>query len=218
MPRIRKSPLRMLAAPVVASIMLGLAVSVGAVGPFNDEPAGPRSLPGDRLPPFAMLDETGALPPPPPLPPGARHPGHGNPPSPAVPGPDLDHAMALALAALRACEADGYRVEVAVIDSQGEPRAMLASDGSSGSVFVAARKAIVSLEFAMTSSQAAQAIESNPDLRTRVTPAMFVVGGAVPIVQDGEVIGALGVSGAVGAVVGQQDEACANAALGASLD
>ena len=41
-----------------------------ADSPFHDKPATPRSLPGDNLPPFAMLDDGGRLVPVPPLPAG----------------------------------------------------------------------------------------------------------------------------------------------------
>ncbi len=90
---------------------------------------------------------------------------------------------------------------------------MLLAEGSRGSVFVAMRKALVAREFGVPSSQAATMIEADPAQLERVTPAMFVVGGGVPIIRDGELIGALGVSGAAGQVIGQQDEACAQAAL-----
>jgi uncharacterized protein GlcG (DUF336 family) len=42
---------------------------------------------------------------------------------------------------------------------------------------------------------------------------MFVEGGALPILEKGQVIGAIGVSGAAGAPIGHQDEVCAAAGL-----
>ena len=47
----------------------------------------------------------------------------------------------------------------------------------------------------------------------KVTPAMFVEGGALPIRRGGKVIGAIGVSGAAGKIIGRQDEICAAAGL-----
>ena len=47
----------------------------------------------------------------------------------------------------------------------------------------------------------------------RVTPNMFVEGGALPIRIGDQVIGAIGVSGAGGTVIGRQDELCAAAGL-----
>jgi uncharacterized protein GlcG (DUF336 family) len=40
-----------------------------------------------------------------------------------------------------------------------------------------------------------------------------VEGGALPIMVGGEVIGAIGVSGAAGSPIGHQDEVCAQAGL-----
>ena len=91
---------------------------------------------------------------------------------------------------------------------------MLTADGSDGShVFVAMRKALTALTFKMPSSLANQRVPNDRSLLSRVTPNMFVEGGAVPIELGGEVIGAIGVSGAGGTVIGQQDEVCASAAL-----
>lgn len=200
----------------LASLAIGFSVNsaIAAKGPFNDQPAGPRSLPGDLLPPFAMLDARGELPPPPPLPEGAIHAGPGSPPESKAPGPNLDQALMFARAAVKACGEGGHRVGATVIDSAGEARAMLTADGSDGShVFVAMRKALVALEFAMPSSQAATLVANDTAQLERVTPAMFVEGGAVPILRGGQVIGAIGVSGAAGKVIGAQDEACAMAGL-----
>jgi uncharacterized protein GlcG (DUF336 family) len=50
-------------------------------------------------------------------------------------------------------------------------------------------------------------------LLARVKPNMFVMGGAIPIMQGDTVIGAIGVSGAGGVPFGHQDEVCAAAGL-----
>ena len=91
---------------------------------------------------------------------------------------------------------------------------MLTADGSDGShVFVAMRKALTALQFQMPSSKANELVPKNPSLLTRVTPNMFVEGGALPIAMDKEIVGAIGVSGAGGAPIGRQDEVCAAAGL-----
>jgi uncharacterized protein GlcG (DUF336 family) len=101
-----------------------------------------------------------------------------------------------------------------VVDSVGEARALLTADGSDGShVFVAMRKAITALEFKSSSAQALERVLKDETLLKRVTPAMFVEAGAVPIVADGEVIGAIGASGAAGEPIGHQDELCAQAGV-----
>ncbi len=191
------------------------ATAVGAaVGPFGDKPESPRSLPADNLPPFRMLDAQGNLPPIPPPPPGGLHHGPGSGPESTAAGPTLKQALAAAQAAIETCQAAGYRVGVAVIDSVGEARAMLTSDGADGShVFVGARKALTALGFKVSSAQAADLIGNDKTLLARVQPNMFVMGGALPIVREGQTIGAIGVSGAGGTPFGHQDELCAAAGL-----
>ena len=181
---------------------------------FHDKPASARSLPADNLPPFGMLDDNGHLVPMPPIPAGALHRGPGAAPESTARGPTLLLAIEAARAAVDSCAMAGYRVGATVVDSVGEARAMLTADGSDGShVFVAMRKALTALIFKMPSSGANQRVANDPTLLARVTPNMFVEGGALPIEMDGEVIGAIGVSGAGGTVIGQQDEVCAAAGL-----
>jgi uncharacterized protein GlcG (DUF336 family) len=200
-------------ASFVALALLAVATTQ-ADSPFHDKPASPRSLPGDNLPPFAMLDDTGHLTPVPNIPASALHRGPGAPPESNAKGPGLDLAVAAAQAAVAACAQAGYRIGATVIDSAGEARAMLTADGSDGShVFVAMRKAITALAFKMPSSQAQQAVSRDAKLLAKVTPAMFVEGGAIPIKVHEEVIGAIGASGAAGSPIGHQDELCARAGL-----
>lgn len=199
--------------------LLALALSGSALGqsPFHEEPSGPRALPGDRLPPFAMLTDTGDLPLDlPPLPPDAHHPEPFGPPESTVPAPGLAEALRAAQAAVDACGQIGFRVGVTVVDSAGEARAMLTADGSDGShVFVAQRKALVAVAFDRPSSEVSAMLHDPTVDRSRVTLAMFVEGGAVPIRREGRVIGAIGVSGAAGFPIGQRDETCARAGLAA---
>lgn len=202
---------------VLGGIALCLATAGWAQSPFHEEPSGPRALPGDRLPPFAMLDDAGNLPLDlPPLPPGAAHPQPFGPPESTVPAPSLAEALRAAQAALEACGRDGFRIGVTVVDSAGEARAMLTADGSDGShVFVAQRKALVAVAFDKPSGEVSDLLHVEGADRSRVTLAMFVEGGAVPIHRAGQVIGAIGVSGAAGFPIGQRDEACARAGLAA---
>src|SRR5579862_3046952 len=61
-----------------------LASLAGGASPFHDKPASPQSLPGDNLPPFAMLDANGRLIPVPDIPASALHRGPGEPPESAA--------------------------------------------------------------------------------------------------------------------------------------
>ncbi|KUR71240.1 hypothetical protein AQZ52_11275 [Novosphingobium fuchskuhlense] len=118
-----------------------------------------------------------------------------------------------------ACAAKGYAVGAAVVDSKGEARAMLSGERADGShVFVAMRKAQVAIAFGMPSSAARDLVARDPAQLTKVTPTMFVEGGAVPLYMMGELMGAVAVSGAAGPVIGAADEACAREALRAVPD
>ncbi len=193
---------------LAASAQLAQAASDG---PLHARPASPRSLPADNVPPFGIVNDDGNLIP---LPAPASSGGRAGPsaePESTAPGPTLIQAVAAARAAVDSCAAAGFRVGAAVVDSVGEARAMLTADGSDGShVFIAMRKALTALRFEMPSSQVSGLAAKDSELLARVTPNMFVAGGAVPIMRNGEAIGAIGVSGAGRA---HGDEDCAIAGL-----
>jgi len=203
----------------IAAVAMGLALLL-SLATRAAAPSSPRSLPADNLPSFGILDELGNLIPPPTSSAGNPHHAANAEPESDAPGPPLALAVEAARAAIEACAAAGYRVGAAVIDSVGEARALLSADGSDGShVFIAMRKALTALRFEMPSSQASEVVPRDPELLARVTPNMFVAGGAVPIMHNGDAIGAIGVSGAGGRSgtitggIGRQDEACAVAGL-----
>jgi uncharacterized protein GlcG (DUF336 family) len=174
----------------------------------RDKRVDARSLPGDNLPPFGMLDEKGQLVPMPPEFVGRRHAPTSVPES-KVPSPTLDVAIAAARAAVADCTSRGYLGAATVVDSAGEARAMLSADGADGShVFVAQRKAITAVAFKTSSAEARDWVAKDPTLLKHVTPAMFVNFGAFPLVSKGTLIGAIGYSGG-------DDEACAKAGLAA---
>jgi uncharacterized protein GlcG (DUF336 family) len=194
-------------------ILAALFAAVLAQPPENrppDKPASPASLPGDTLPPFGMLDSNGKFTPPPPRPTGGTARATRRPPV-SIRGPALDLAIEGARAAVDTCAAGGFYIGATVIDTSGQPRAAVEAEGSDGGhVYVAVRKALVALTFKMPSSQAAMAVQTDKALLARVTPNMFVMEGAVPLMAGSEIIGAIGASGAAG---GDQDEACAIAGL-----
>jgi uncharacterized protein GlcG (DUF336 family) len=199
---------------ILVTLAVVIAAAAIAESPFHETLSGPRALPSDRMPPFGMLDDAGHLPGPPPLPPGVHLPGPHSPPETTAPSLSMDDAVRAVRAAVNFCSAAGYHTGGAVVDAQGEARAMMNADGADGShVFVGMRKAEVSVVFGMSSAHARDAIAKEPALLKRVTPAMFVEGGALPIWRFGKLIGAIGVSGAAGTPIGHQDEVCAMAGL-----
>jgi uncharacterized protein GlcG (DUF336 family) len=155
-----------------------------AAGPEDDKPASPRSLPTDALPPFGMLDDNGHLvpvPSPAAMAAAAASEPAAPPPRAAAPGPSLELATQGARAAVEACAKQGVAIAVAVIDSQGKPRAMLMAEGSIGSVFVAMRKAVAALTFRMPTSELGAKLPKDKALLARMTPVMFISGGGLPI-------------------------------------
>lgn len=199
---------------VSGAAIIGLAWSAA---PPVDRPASPRSLPTDGLPPFGMLDDSGRLIPVPSAMPA--RPDRATPPVvPARPaivaGLSLDMATRAVRAAVDACARDGYLIAATVIDSAGNPRASLMAEGSAGSIFVAMRKAVTALGYRMPSSEVSALLPQDEALLKRMTPVMFIAGGGLPILRGGEVVGAIGSSGAHGqGPIGRQDEICAQAGL-----
>jgi uncharacterized protein GlcG (DUF336 family) len=201
---------RMATAAAVALFAAAAASAAGWVHiNYQDKPAGPRSLPGDNLPPFGMLDDSGKLIPDPPRPAGAPGPGqHERKPESEQPGPSLEIAVAGAEAAIAECRRQGAYGAATVVDAAGDARAMLSADGADGShVFVAQRKAITALEFELPGLKVKElAKQGDPKILSRITPNMFVQFGGYPITSKGKVIGAIGYSGGI-------DEPCAIAGL-----
>ena len=207
--RIHKTATPLLLALLVTS---AIAIVANGQGRLHDRPSGPYALTGDTLPPFGMIAEDGRFTPSPYEMPAGLHPGPAGVPESDAAGPSLKLAMRAAQAAIDACQAAGFPIGAAVIDSAGQPRALLNADTTDGSHgFVAMRKAAVALAFGQPSSQVEQALRTDARLQARVTRAMFVAGGAVPIVARGKTIGAIGASGAAGRIIGEQDERCARA-------
>ena len=108
----------------------------------------------------------------------------------------------------------GVRVAIAVVDARGDLWAMVRLDGSRWTTSeVCQGKAFASATFGRPSGELAERANS-PVLRAvsmmqggRIIPAQ----GAVPIIQGGEVIGGIGVSGAAS----HEDEEIARAGLDA---
>lgn len=121
----------------------------------------------------------------------------------------LDAARTIAEGAIERCRADGYKVSVSVIDSGGLLKAFLRDDGNGPhTISLSRRKAFTALTFKRTSAEFAKARAGNPSA-PQIEGTVAAAGG-VPIRAGGEVIGAIGVSGAPG---GEKDEACANAGI-----
>lgn len=154
----------------------------------------PTRLPGDLPPPpLAVL----------------LHPPTNRPLEPAdtTPAPPMALALEAAQAAIAACAVDHLRIGVAVTDAAGQLRVGLTAEGvAPGAIYHAVRKDLAAITFRAPTSEVQARFRSDP-----ATPGlesnMTVNPGAVPLIVDDRVIGAIGASGATA----QQDEACASA-------
>lgn len=143
---------------------------------------------------------------PPPINPGA--------PRTPVASPSLAFSIKAAKAAIARCQSEGFAIRVAVSNSVGGLVVAMQAEGAfPGRTYKAVRKNLVAIEFG-TASSAVRAKLRSSDFATvvRTRPNMTLLGGAIPLMADGKMIGAIGVSGAP---AGEIDEVCALA--GAAL-
>jgi len=123
----------------------------------------------------------------------------------------LNGAQRAIEAAIRAADGLGVSVCIAVCDSGGNPVASARMDGAPLlSMDIATNKAWTVTQFnGMPTSQWWSVIEGEPSLVHGIThtPRLVVFGGGEPIVLDGTVAGAVGVSGGSA----EQDTAIATA-------
>jgi uncharacterized protein GlcG (DUF336 family) len=136
------------------------------------------------------------------------------PPPVRAKGPPIATAMAVAQAALAACQAGGFKVSVLVVDSIGEPVVLLVDDGASPRTPAAARtKTATVIRYRLASGDVLARANADAALAAEIKadPAIGVARlGGLPILSGGEIVGALGVGGAP---AGEKDEDCAKAGL-----
>lgn len=117
-------------------------------------------------------------------------------------------------AAVTHAEALGIRINVAVTDASGVLAGFLRMPGAFlHSIDIAIDKAYTSASFGFPTSQWAQILAGDEVLRLGLPlrPRLVVFGGGLPIVEAGQRIGGIGVSGGSA----EQDEDCARAGLAA---
>jgi uncharacterized protein GlcG (DUF336 family) len=126
-------------------------------------------------------------------------------------------AIEAASEALKACEANGYQVSVAVVDTAGETRVFLKGDRSTvHTKETAFRKAYTLATLGPifgfdTLGPFAEKMKANPFQASFLTiPNVILLPGAAAAKAKGEIVAAIGVGGAPG---GEKDEACAVAGL-----
>ncbi len=129
----------------------------------------------------------------------------------------LDEAKALAAAAFADADGHGWPVTVCVVDVRGLVVYQERQDGARAFTSTAAEgKAVASAFTGLDSAVLEELARSNPTGPTLASSARtggryVAARGGLPLVRDGDVVGAIGVSGATG----DQDAASARAAVDA---
>ena len=147
---------------------------------------------------------------------GAQTPAAQAPPPPPpnapVPGPTLPEAQKAIAAAQAAATKIGVNLSCAVVDSRGDLIALQRMDKARFyTTDIARGKALMSAMFGQPSANFAQLANSPwfANLNTSAQGRLYPVQGAVPIMRNNQVLGAIGCSGAAS----QQDEDAAKAGL-----
>ena len=169
---------------------------------------------GTAQPAGSVMGTFGSGPPPTPPPPGA--PAAAPRPRTPARGPSIDLAYEAAKAAIASCT--GKPIGVAIVDKSGQAKLVYIPDGSvTDNAATAMRKANTALLIGAPSNQLYARATADKTLAAKVlnNPNYIIWGGGLPITVNGEVIGAIGVSG--GGPEGI-DDGCAKAALDAIQD
>ena len=128
-----------------------------------------------------------------------------------LPHKDLSLAAALATGAVDHCKAEGYAVSVAVVGREAQSLVHLRGDGSSPhSMENSFRRAYTALTYRAPSGSVEKRVRNDPGDQLVHLHEVIAAQGGLPVIVDGDVIGAVAVSGSPG---GDKDEACAKAGL-----
>jgi uncharacterized protein GlcG (DUF336 family) len=135
-------------------------------------------------------------------------------PNPYGPGVRVETARRIAAAASREAAANGWTVAVAVVDPAGDLVLFERMDGTQlGSVQVAIEKARCAARFKRPTRSWEEALHGGRAAVLSV-PGVVAVDGGSPLLAGDEIVGAVGVSGALPA----QDGRCAEAGARALVD
>ena len=126
-------------------------------------------------------------------------------------------ALKLAQATQKACRDQDYQVTVAVVDRAGLLQVLLRDQlAGNFTVAIAQRKATTAAGFRQSTLGLARQLGSRSELRALDREAeILLVGGGVPVEYNGQVVGALGISGAP---TPEADHACGVAGIEALAD
>jgi glc operon protein GlcG len=134
-----------------------------------------------------------------------------SPQAPAYGAPiGMEAAQALVARAVAAAEARHFRMAVAIVEPSGELVAFVRMDDTQyGSIYVAQKKATTAARYRMATSVMEERTLAGRTVTLANEDSLPIAGG-IPIIVDGKIVGAIGVSGAAAA----EDNQIALAALG----
>lgn len=136
----------------------------------------------------------------------------------AEPTPPLAETLAVkaAQSALGACESQGLRVSVSIVDREGVQRILLVGDGA-GPIGVATsrRKAYTAAALGISTGDMQRQPPPPGSANLQIDPEVLPLAGGLPIRRGDVVIAGIGVGGADRS---DKDEACAQAGLDAIKD
>ena len=140
----------------------------------------------------------------------AAAPPAASPQAPAYGEPiGMEAAQALIARAVAASAARGFRMAVAIVEPSGELVAFVRMDDTQyGSIYVAQKKAKTAARYRLATSVMEERTLAGR-IVTLANDDSLPIAGGVPIVVDGKIVGAIGVSGAAAA----EDNQIALAAL-----
>jgi uncharacterized protein GlcG (DUF336 family) len=126
-----------------------------------------------------------------------------------------DAAMKAIAAAEAEAKKNNWLMVIAVVDSGSRPVAFSRMDNAQlGSIDIAMGKAMTANNLRRPTKDLQELVgQGGPNLRLLAAPGVAPLEGGVPIVADGKIIGAIGVSGAAS----NQDAQCAMAGAAAAV-
>ncbi|PTN11963.1 GlcG/HbpS family heme-binding protein [Nitrosomonas aestuarii] len=125
----------------------------------------------------------------------------------------MESSVKAAMAVIKQCENDGFKVSVAIVDHAGLLKVQLKADGAGPHTLDSSRrKAYTANSLRGPTQRFAELIVKSPDLHSlaRMNESILLLGGGFPIKLGGEVVGGIGVGGAPGI---KFDEVCAREGL-----
>lgn len=126
-----------------------------------------------------------------------------------IPRLTVEASEKIARATMDACRKDGVQIGVTVVDRSGDPMVVLRDTLAPRiTLEISRQKAVTAVNFNASTSSMVNRF-TQPFSVGKVEGLVFSAGG-VPIEAAGNIVGAVGVSGAP---TGEQDEACANAGI-----